>query len=175
MGNGGIISIQATWFFSPTFLDFKLTGMQGNVMKESMEVAKSLALKLSTVDNKIKVFDNFKNKLQGIHIHCSDAATPKDGPSAGAAITTVIYSLLNGLKIKKDVAITGEININGKITAIGGLDLKFIGGIKAGVKHFFFPKSNIKNYNNFIKKNKYNNIKFTPVSNIQEIFKEVFI
>ena len=56
MGNGGIISIQATWFFSPTFLDFKLTGMQGNVMKESMEVAKSLALKLSTVDNKIKIF-----------------------------------------------------------------------------------------------------------------------
>ena len=174
MGNGGIISIQGSWFFSQTFLDFKLTGMQGDVMKESMEVAKTLSFKLSKKNNKT-IFKQFENKLQGIHIHCSDAATPKDGPSAGAAITTVIYSLLNKLKIKKNIAITGEININGDITMIGGLALKITGGIRAGVTHFFFPKENEKDYNKYCKHNTHKNIKFTLVSHIQEIFDKVFI
>jgi hypothetical protein len=66
----------------------------------------------------------------GLHIHCPDGSTPKDGPSAGAAITTTIYSLFNNLKIKRNIAITGEITLTGNITAIGGLDLKIIGGIK---------------------------------------------
>ena len=174
MGNGGIISIQGSWFFSQTFLDFKLTGMQGDVMKESMEVAKTLSFKLSKKNNKT-IFKQFENKLQGIHIHCSDAATPKDGPSAGAAITTVIYSLLNKLKIKKNIAITGEININGDITMIGGLDLKITGGIRAGVTHFFFPKENEKDYIKYCKHNTHKNIKFTLVSHIREIFDKVFI
>lgn len=171
MGNGGIITIQSSWFFSQTFLDFKLTGMQGDVMKESMEVAKTLAFNISN-NTTLK---QFENKLQGIHIHCSDAATPKDGPSAGAAITTVIYSLLNKLKIKKNIAITGEININGNITMIGGLDLKITGGIRAGVTHFFFPKENEKDYIKYCKDNMHKNIKFTLVSHIQEIFDKVFI
>ena len=174
MGNGGVISIQGSWFFSQIFLDFKLTGMQGDVMKESMEVAKTLAFKLSEKNNDT-IFKQFENKLQGIHIHCSDAATPKDGPSAGAAITTVIYSLLNKLKIKNNIAITGEININGDITMIGGLDLKFTGGIRAGVTHFFFPKENENDYIKYYKHNPNKNIKFTPVSHIQEIFDKVFI
>ena len=178
MGNGGILSIESSWFYSPKFLDFKLTGSMGDVMKESMEVAKTLAFKLSKKNN--TDFENvleekIKDKLQGIHIHCSDTATPKDGPSAGAAITCVIYSLINNFKIKNNIAITGEINTKGDITAIGGLNLKIIGGIRAGITHFFFPKSNIKDFNNFKKDNKCPNIKFTPVSNIQEIFKEVFI
>jgi len=178
MGNGGIISIQASFFYSSTFLDFKLTGMQGDVMKESMEVAKTLALKKTNL-KKDKFQNKFKEKLQGIHIHCSDASTPKDGPSAGAAITTVIYSLLHNKKIKNNIAITGEINIQGEITAIGGLELKIIGGVRAGVKHFLFPKENNNDFNKFINKFNndeiYKNIKFTSVSNINEILKLVFI
>jgi len=147
-------------------------------MKESMEVAKTLALKKTNL-KKDKFQNKFKEKLQGIHIHCSDASTPKDGPSAGAAITTVIYSLLHNKKIKNNIAITGEINIQGEITAIGGLELKIIGGVRAGVKHFLFPKENNNDFNKFINKFNndeiYKNIKFTSVSNINEILKLVFI
>ena len=65
-----------------------------------------------------------KNKEKGIHIHCPEGAVPKDGPSAGTAITVCIYSLLNNKKILNNVAITGEINLQGKVTEIGGLELK---------------------------------------------------
>ena len=124
-------------------LEFKLTGLQGNVMQESMNVAKTLAWSLLTSTQQKKISDKFKkSKEQGIHIHCPEGAVPKDGPSAGAAITTVIYSLLTDKKIKNYIGITGEIDLRGKITAIGGLDLKIIGGIYAGIKHFIFPNEN---------------------------------
>ena len=108
-----------------------------------MNVARTLAWNLtsSKVQKKI-IKDVGETKSQGIHIHCPEGATPKDGPSAGTAITTVIYSLLNNKKIKNNIAITGEINLQGKVTAIGGLDLKILGGIAAGVTEFIFPKDN---------------------------------
>ena len=104
---------------------------------------------------------------------------PKDGPSAGTAITTVLYSLLNDKKIKNHIAITGEINLQGKVTKIGGLDLKILGGIRAGVTHFIYPIENQKDFLKF--KEKYedkhilDNIEFTPVSNISEVLDIVFI
>ena len=105
--------------------------------------------------------------------------SPKDGPSAGTAITTAIYSLLNNKVIKKDVAITGEINLQGRVTAIGGLELKILGGMRAGVKTFIFPEENLKDYNKFIEKYKPKNIipddiKFIHVNNIQQVLKIVF-
>ena len=81
-----------------------------------------------------------------MHIHCPEGAVPKDGPSAGTAITTAIFSLINKKKIKNDVAITGEINLQGCVTEIGGLQLKILGGLKAGINTFIFPKSNTKDY-----------------------------
>ena len=87
-----------------------------------------------------------ETKLQGIHIHVPEGATPKDGPSAGTAITIVIYSLLTNKKIRNDIAITGEICLQGNVTAIGGLDLKILGGLNAGVKTFIYPKQNNKDY-----------------------------
>ena len=105
--------------------------MQGDVMKESMTVSKTLALSLiekKTLSNTIKKME--ETKMQGFHLHVPEGATPKDGPSAGAAITLVLYSLLTNKKIKNNYAITGEINLQGKVTRIGGLDLKFLGGIK---------------------------------------------
>ena len=181
LGMGGIIPIECFYLPSNNFLDFKLTGLQGDVMKESMNVAKTLAWKLTSKAKKNKLVKEFeKTKLQGIHIHCPEGAVPKDGPSAGTAITTAIYSLLNNKVIKKDVAITGEINLQGRVTAIGGLELKILGGMRAGVKTFIFPEENLKDHKKFMEK--YgpkniipNDIKFISVNNIQQVLKIVFV
>ena len=178
MGQGGIIPIQCNFFPSNEFLKLKLTGMQGDVMKESMNVALTMAWKLTPKDIKDNLFENHKSNLNGVHIHCPEGAVPKDGPSAGAAITTAIYSLFNDLKIKHDYAITGEISLDGTITEIGGLDLKFLGGIKAGVKHFIYPKDNEKDYTTFIEKYKdkpiLEGVDFVNVDNIEQVFKLIF-
>ena len=179
MGKGGIISIETYFFISTALLDLKLTGQQGDVMKESMNVAKTLAWNLTTDKVKTELMETFeKTKNQGIHIHCPEGAVPKDGPSAGTAITTCIYSILNNKKIKKDFAITGEINLQGKVTQIGGLDLKIIGGIAAGVKNFIYPEENQIDFDKFMEKYKnkplIENIQFFPVDNIHQVFDMIF-
>jgi len=176
MGKGGIIPIQSTFILSSNPLDLKLTGMQGDVMKESMNVAKSLAWSLIDDDVKEELITKFeKTKTQGIHIHCPEGAVPKDGPSAGTAITVTLYSLLTNKKIKNTIAITGEMNLQGKVTAIGGLDLKILGGIRAGVKTFLFPKDNEKDYTDFLEKYSKNvnidGIEFHPIETIDEALK----
>jgi len=180
LGKGGVIPIQSQFFPSEKFLDLKLTGMQGDVMKESMNVALTLAWNLT--DNKSQCFlrekYNTEHAKYGVHIHCPEGAVPKDGPSAGTAITTVIYSLLNNKKIKYDIAITGEISLDGQVTEIGGLDLKILGGIKAGVKEFIFPQENDKDYKKFLEKYKdsqlLEGIVFHQVSHISKVFELVF-
>jgi ATP-dependent Lon protease len=177
-GKGGVIPIQSNWRPSEKFLYLHLTGMQGDVMKESMNVALTLAWNLTSKEKRDKIWDEHHNSLSGIHIHCPEGATPKDGPSAGTAITTTIYSLLNNKKIKHNIAITGEITLDGKVTEIGGLDLKFLGGIKAGVTEFIYPKENQKDYDSFIEKYNddelTNGIKFNAVETIEEVFELVF-
>ena len=179
MGRGGIIPIEAHFFPCDRFFDLKLTGMQGDVMKESMNVAKTLAWSLLTEDEMTRNLEMFtKTKMQGIHIHCPEGATPKDGPSAGTAITCVLYSLLTNKKIDNRIAITGEINLQGHVTAIGGLDLKIMGGINGGVTTFIFPKDNKKDYDEFMEKNgskeEVKSIVFIQVSSIQEVLGMIF-
>jgi endopeptidase La len=179
LGRGGIIPIQAVYFPTTTFLDLKLTGMQGDVMKESMNVAKSLAWSLLTDLERVSCLEKFeRTKEQGIHIHCPDGATPKDGPSAGAAITSVIYSLLSGKTIRHDVAMTGEINLQGKVTEIGGLEQKILGGIRAGVKTFLYPSENTRDFEKLLKKCETNRalegIEFIAVSDIEDVFDRLF-
>jgi ATP-dependent Lon protease len=178
LGRGGIIPIQTLFYPSATFLNLQLTGLQGDVMKESMNVAKTLAWNLTNNETKKKLLKHFEEtKCQGLHIHCPEGAISKDGPSAGAAITTAIYSLFNEIQIKNDIAITGEISLSGEITAIGGLDIKIIGGIRAGVKTFLYPKSNARDFNEWKNKYKtqYDDIEFYEVSNIQEVFDYAFV
>ena len=114
----------------------------------------------------------------GVHVHCPEGAVPKDGPSAGAAITTVIYSILNNKKIKNHFAITGEIALDGKVTEIGGLDSKIIGGIKAGITEFIYPAENEKDFSQFMEKYKDSNsikgVQFHSVSDIHEVFALLF-
>lgn len=179
MGQGGIIPIEARYFPSTSFMELKLTGLQGDVMKESMTVAKTLAASLvdkEVMKNNLKEYE--ETKMQGIHIHCPEGSVPKDGPSAGTAITCTLYSLLTNKKIKNTVAITGEINLQGCVTAIGGLDLKILGGLKGGVKKFIFPKENEKDYNTFVEKYKdkgiLDGIEFHSVENIQQVLQLIF-
>ena len=179
IGMGGIIQIECKFYPTTTFLDLKLTGMQGDVMKESMNVAKTLAWNMCTKKQQEKITKNMeKTKLQGIHIHCPEGAVPKDGPSAGTAITMAIYSLLTNKKIPNKIAITGEMNLYGRVTKIGGLELKILGGIRAGVTKFLFPKENENDYLKIIEKehvkNKIENIEFKPVTNVNEVLKELF-
>lgn len=179
LGQGGIIPIQTTLFPSTHFLELKLTGMQGDVMKESMNVAKTLAYKLTTPKRQKELIKSFKEtNIQGLHIHCPEGAVPKDGPSAGTAITVCIYSVLNKKKIKNDIAITGEINLQGFVTAIGGLDLKILGGIKAGVKEFIYPEENNVDFDSFMEKygesHILEGITFYPVKHINDVLKLVF-
>ena len=179
LGNGGIIPIEVSWSLSSAPLDFKLTGLQGDVMKESMNVAKTLAWKLSSKNHK-KLLKKFEDtKMQGIHIHCPEGSTPKDGPSAGTAITVAIYSLLNNKKIKNKIAITGEMNLQGRVTAIGGLDLKILGGVRAGIKEFIFPKENDKAFKLFMEKygekDFLKDITFHQVEHIDKVLELVFV
>ena len=180
LGQGGIIPIQTLFYPCSTFLDLRLTGLQGDVMKESMNVAKTLAWNMTTDEQKEKLISKFdKTKNQGLHIHCPEGSISKDGPSAGAAITIAIYSLFNNIKIKNDVAITGEINLQGEITAIGGLEIKINGGIKAGIKTFLYPEENERDFEDWKSKNenKPNDLKidFVHVSKINDVFQHVFV
>jgi ATP-dependent Lon protease len=172
-GKGGIIQIQTSWRPCEDFLQLFLTGMQGDVMKESMNVALTLAWNLTPKEIQQTILNSGK---KGIHIHCPEGATPKDGPSAGTAITIAIYSLFNGLKIRHDVAITGEIQLDGKVTEIGGLEAKIEGGIKAGVTTFLYPEENKEDFDKImdnkseLKSNMLDNIQFHAVNRIEEVF-----
>ena len=181
MGRGGIIPIEARFYPTSTFLDLRLTGLQGDVMKESMNVAKTLAWALCSKEKQQYWISEFKqSSLQGIHVHCPDGAVNKDGPSAGAAITTTIYSLLNDLKIDNTIGITGEIDLFGNITAIGGLDCKIQGGVKSGIKVFLYPKQNASDFAkikcDILDKSPeiYENISFNEVNHITDVFRLLF-
>ena len=179
-GNSGILHIESKFYSTSTFFDLKLTGMQGDVMKESMSVAKTLAVSLVSSAQLKKIVKEFEEtKMQGIHIHVPEGATPKDGPSAGAAITLVIYSLLTNKKIKNNFALTGEINLQGSVTAIGGLDLKILGGIRAGVKCFLYPKDNAKDFKLFYEKHSdkldIDNYEFFEIEHISDVIKYMIL
>jgi ATP-dependent Lon protease len=176
-GKGGILPIEASYYPCNTFLELKLTGMQGDVMKESMTVAKSLAWSLVLKDPVLKETLE-KNQQQGVHIHVPEGATPKDGPSAGTAITMVLYSLFSGRPINNTVAITGEICLQGRVTAIGGLTLKIVGGLRAGVKTFIYPNENEKDFAKFMKTYATHpmvlNVQFIAVERIEEVIPLIF-
>ena len=177
-GKGGVIPIQTSWRPSDKFLTLHLTGLQGDVMKESMNVALTLAWGLTPIERKSELLENQLNNVTGVHIHCPEGSVPKDGPSAGTAITIALYSLLNQKKIKHNIAITGEISLDGFVTEIGGLDLKILGGIKAGITEFLFPEDNAKDFNSFLEKYKDTSIMkgivFRQVKNIQDVIDVIF-
>lgn len=151
-GDGGIIPIQIFNNFSPNSSNYevKLTGKQGDVMKESVHCSLTAAIdyvrrnkgkypQITNIDDYL--IENFKH---GFHVHAPSTSTPKDGPSAGCAFTSAFISRILSKPIRNDVAMTGEIELTGRITKIGGLNFKLIGAKKAGVKLIFVPKENQK-------------------------------
>jgi ATP-dependent Lon protease len=116
------------------------TGSLGDVMKESVEAARTVVRsRARTLGIKDEQFDK-----RDIHIHVPDGATPKDGPSAGAAMTTALVSALTGIPVRADVAMTGEITLRGEVTAIGGLKEKMLAALRGGIKTVIIPEENVK-------------------------------
>ncbi len=116
----------------------EVTGSLGDVMKESAKIAISLTRSLA---KKYSINPNFY-KEKDIHIHAPEGAVPKDGPSAGVTLTTALVSALSGMPVKRDIAMTGEITLRGKVLAIGGLREKTMAAYKSGVKTVIIPKEN---------------------------------
>jgi endopeptidase La len=152
-GNGGIVPIQVFSNISvgTEEFDLKLTGKQGDVMKESVNCSYTTATQyLARHFDKYKELNNnlhdYLNKYfkHGFHIHTPSTATPKDGPSAGSAFTCAFVSRILEKPIRNDIAMTGEIELTGRITKIGGLNFKLLGAKKAGIKLVFIPFENKK-------------------------------
>ena len=159
-GIGGLTIIECVKTPSDRKLSLELTGQQGDVMKESMICAKTLAWNLLPKQLKIDINKECETLgPYGLHIHCPEASTPKDGPSAGIAITTGIISRLTGIKVRNDIAMTGEIDLHGNVHPIGGLDAKLEGAKRAGVKTVLIPKGNKEDYKKILKKIKEQNNK----------------
>src|SRR5690606_6614943 len=110
------------------------------VMKESVEAARTVVRSRSRA---LGIEDAAFEK-RDIHVHVPDGATPKDGPSAGAAMTTAFVSALTGIPVRADVAMTGEITLRGEVTAIGGLKEKLLAALRGGIKTVLIPLENLK-------------------------------
>lgn len=148
----------------------ELTGSLGDVMKESAKTAVSC---IRSKSETLKIDPDFY-KSYDIHIHAPEGAVPKDGPSAGITMATAIYSALSSKPVKRDVAMTGEITLRGKVLTIGGLKEKSMAAYKAGVKTVIIPKENYRDvveFDDIIK----NNINFVPVESIEQVFDVAFV
>ena len=169
LGIGGITTIQIKKIYSKNVLDLLLTGNQGDIMKESMKVSKTVSLNyISQYYKKI----NIHKQEYGIHIHCPNGGTPKDGPSAGSGITLAIISFITKKKIRHDFAITGEIDLDGTVIQIGGLHSKLNGAKSAGVRTVLCPKMNEPDYKNIITKDPTlidNNFKVIFIETIKDV------
>ncbi len=166
----------------------QLTGSLGEVMKESAKIALSVVkvlidnkkLKINIKDipisdeeksKKVKLTVNDIYKRYDLHIHVPEGATPKDGPSAGIAMSTVIASILSNQKIRADVAMTGEVTLSGKVLPIGGLKEKLIAAYTAKMKTILIPQKNYKNDLNDIPQEVLDALEIIGVSKIEEVLK----
>jgi ATP-dependent Lon protease len=146
------------------------TGNLKEVMKESITVAEML------IKSRAAQFgiDYERLKELNIHVHVPEGATPKDGPSAGAAMTTAIISSLTGIEIRKDIAMTGEINLRGYVTAIGGLKEKLLAAMRGGIKKVLIPIENEKDLVDIPDKVK-KGLEIVPVNTIEEVLGHALI
>jgi len=135
---GDLLTIEAA--LTPGKGGITRTGSLGDVMKESVEAARTVVRSRA---RRLGIKDEIFEK-KDIHIHVPDGATPKDGPSAGAAMTTAFVSALTGIPVRGDVAMTGEITLRGEVTEIGGLKEKLLAALRGGIKTVLIPEANAK-------------------------------
>ena len=140
------------------------TGSLGDVMKESVEAARTVVRSRARL---LGIKDEMFEK-RDIHIHVPDGATPKDGPSAGAAMTTAFVSAITGIAVRGDVAMTGEITLRGEVTAIGGLKEKLLAALRGGIKTVLIPEENAKDLQE-IPENVKNGLEIVPVKWIDQV------
>ena len=148
----------------------KTTGKLGDVMKESIDAASSYVRSISP---KIGVKPTRFDKLD-IHVHVPEGATPKDGPSAGLAMVTSIVSVLSGIPIKKDLAMTGEVTLRGNALPIGGLKEKLLAALRGGIKTVLIPQDNEKDLIE-IPDNVKEGLNIIPVSHVDEVLKYALV
>ena len=133
-------------------------------MKESVEAARSVVRSRA---KRLGIKDEMFEK-RDVHIHVPDGATPKDGPSAGAAMTTAFVSALTGIPVRAHVAMTGEITLRGEVTAIGGLKEKLLAARRGGIKTVLIPEENVKDLQD-IPENVKNQLEIVPVKWIDQV------
>jgi ATP-dependent Lon protease len=146
------------------------TGKLGDVMKESIDAARSFVRsKAASFGIKPPTFDQ-----RDIHVHVPEGATPKDGPSAGAAMATSIISVFTGIPVRRDVAMTGEVTLRGRVLPIGGLKEKLLAALRAGIQTVIIPAENEKDLAD-IPDNVKNHLKIVPVSSIEQVLKVALV
>jgi ATP-dependent Lon protease len=148
----------------------KTTGKLGDVMKESIEAAasfvRSISPELGVKPPKFETMD--------IHVHVPEGATPKDGPSAGLAMVTSIVSVITGIPVRKDIAMTGEVTLRGNALPIGGLKEKLLAALRGGIKTVFIPAENEKDLTE-IPDNVKQGLQIIPVSNVREVLLQALV
>ncbi|AIJ71711.1 lon protease [Brucella suis 63/252] len=147
-----------------------VTGNLRDVMKESISAAASY-VRSRAIDFGIEppLFDK-----RDIHVHVPEGATPKDGPSAGIAMVTAIVSVLTGIPVRKDIAMTGEVTLRGRVLPIGGLKEKLLAALRGGIKKVLIPEENAKDLAE-IPDNVKNNLEIVPVSRVGEVLKHALV
>jgi ATP-dependent Lon protease len=140
------------------------TGTLGEVMKESIEAARTVVRsRAARLGIKNEVFEK-----SDIHIHVPEGATPKDGPSAGIAMTTALVSIFTGIPVRADVAMTGEITLRGEVLPIGGLKEKLLAAQRGGIKTVLIPEQNVKDLAE-VPDNVKNKLEIIPVRWIEKV------
>jgi ATP-dependent Lon protease len=161
---GDILRIEVG--FMPGTGKFSMTGLLGNTMKESAQIALSYARSLA---RNLPLKKNFFNEMD-VHIHVPEGAIPKDGPSAGIAITTALVSNFFGIPVRKNMAMTGEMTLKGEVLAVGGLNEKTVAALRAGVKEVIIPKA-VSQVVKELPKEVREGLKIHTVSDIREVLK----
>ena len=165
---GELLSIEALRL--PGKGRMKTTGKLGDVMKESIEAAssyvRSISPQLGVKPTKFETMD--------IHVHVPDGATPKDGPSAGLAMVTAIVSVLTGIPVRRDIAMTGEVSLRGNAMPIGGLKEKLLAALRGGIKTVLIPLENEKDLIE-IPDNVKEGLTIIPVSHVREVLKHALV
>lgn len=148
----------------------KTTGKLGDVMKESIDAASSYVRSIAPqIGVKPPKFDTID-----IHVHVPDGATPKDGPSAGLAMVTSIVSVLTGIPVRRDIAMTGEVSLRGNAMAIGGLKEKLLAALRGGIKTVLIPQENEKDLAD-IPDNVKEGLKIIPVTHVREVLEQALV
>ena len=159
---GELLTIEAVMM--PGKGKMTVTGNLKDVMRESISAAASY-VRSRAVDFGIEppLFDR-----RDVHVHVPEGATPKDGPSAGIAMATAMVSVMTGIPVRRDVAMTGEVTLRGRVLPIGGLKEKLLAALRAGIKTVLIPEDNAKDLAD-IPDNVKNGLELIPVSRMEEV------